>query len=537
MSFHLAKLRNLIRDLPDGNYGLTDDGREALWSVETISGTKKAERNELRVRRAGMNLRRAVLVSLITAVLVIGSVSLIQQQQLAMQEGQIAAEQQQIALYVKQIQPFANAQAASMVLGQKDFATYVSAAQNQNSNPRLLGYNPTSSGLNYPTQALFDPFGNLWVADSLNNRIIQFKAPFTSGMSASLVIGQKNLTSIFVKSPLRGAIFGAVSNNVLGGPFSSGWGVSGLAFDGSGDLWVTDPSSHRILEFVPPFADGVSASLVLGQRNFTTYVTSTTKSGLSLPSRVAFDPSGNLWVLDSGNDRVLQFKPPFSDGMDASLVIGQKDFASSSVATTQSGLNCVFGDLALDSSGNLWVGDVRNNRILEFRPPFSMGMGASLVLGQPDFTTSALQATLPPVIIGINEGSYNLGFALAFDPSGDLWATFSNRVLEFRPPFATSMQPSLEIGQPDFTSNAWVGGASGLSVPNHPAFDSQGSLWVPDSGSNRILRFGTAYPTSNSITSQQVFSSGGIQQLLLGESILVAGVALSAAVLRKRGLI
>ena len=42
------------------------------------------------------------------------------------------------------------------------------------------------------------------------------------------------------------------------------------------------------------------------------------------------DSSGNLWVVDSGSNRVLEYVPPFSDGMAATLAIGQANFTSGS---------------------------------------------------------------------------------------------------------------------------------------------------------------------------------------------------------------
>src|SRR5207302_9544128 len=109
-----------------------------------------------------------------------------------------------------------------------------------------------------------------------------------------------------------------------------------FAFDPSGDLWV--PTGNRILEFTPPFSSGMPASLVIGQKNFTTNFPARSKDGLLAPSAVAFDQSGNMWVLDVSN-RVLEFIPPFNNGMNASLVIGQTSFENYQSSTTQSGLS------------------------------------------------------------------------------------------------------------------------------------------------------------------------------------------------------
>ena len=56
---------------------------------------------------------------------------------------------------------------------------------------------------------------------------------------------------------------------------------------------------------------------VIGQANFTSKVTATTQNGLSYIQGVATDSAGNLYVADYGNNRVLMYRPPFSNGMNA----------------------------------------------------------------------------------------------------------------------------------------------------------------------------------------------------------------------------
>ena len=99
--------------------------------------------------------------------------------------------------------------------------------------------------------------------------------------------------------------------------------------------------------------------------NFDTIKPSAGRTGLTLNQQITTDSAGNLWVGDYGNNRLLELEPPFSTGMGASLVIGQQDFNSSVAATTQSGFQGP-GHPAFDSSGNLWVPDFTNNRVLEF---------------------------------------------------------------------------------------------------------------------------------------------------------------------------
>jgi sugar lactone lactonase YvrE len=253
------------------------------------------------------------------------------------------------------VKPFSSGMSASLVIGQNGFTTG--------------GSSTSQSGLLDPFDLAFDSAGNLWVADTFNHRILEFQLPFSTGMNASLVIGQQNFTS--------------QTFTVTASGLSNPWGI---AFDSTGNLWVSDSSNNRIPEFKPPFATGMNASLVIGQQNFTSQIFSTTAAELDGPMEIAFDSNGNLWVVDSGNNRVLEFTTPFSTGMSVSLVIGQDGFTTNSAVTSQSSLQNPAG-LAFDSSGNLWVTDSNNNRTLEFASPFSTGENASLVLGQENFTT------------------------------------------------------------------------------------------------------------------------------------------------------
>jgi len=359
-----------------------------------------------------------------------------------------------------------NGQAANLVLGQANFISNNTVA--------------TKTELDLPNALAFDSSGNLWVADQNNNRVLEYKAPFSTHEAANLVIGQSSFTGSAA----------ATSSMGLSGP-------TGVALDSGGNLWVVDMGNSRVLEYTAPFSTSEAATLVIGQSSFTSSdFADTNSTALSYPTGLAFDPSGNLWVSDQSNDRVLEYKTPFSTHEAASLVIGQTGFATtSSGATTQTSLNGVKA-LAFDSSGNLWVADFRQSRVLEYTTPFSNHQAASLVIGQPSFTSRDCAFTPTCAASPTNLFDPN---AVAFDSSGNLWVADgdNNRVLEYAAPFSTHEAASLVIGQPSFTGNAAATSSAGLSGPEGLAFDSGGNLWVADYANSRVLQFGGSVTTTS----------------------------------------
>jgi uncharacterized protein (TIGR03437 family) len=145
---------------------------------------------------------------------------------------------------------------------------------------------------------------------------------------------------------------------------------TGIVFDSSRNLWLADRGNNRVLKYTYPFSTGQAASLVIGQSSFTTSTTATTATGLNSPRGIAIDPSGNLWVTDRSNNRVLEYSYPLSAGEAASVAIGQSSFTTSAAATTATGLSNPRG-IAFDSSGNLWLAEQGNNRVLQYgvQPP------------------------------------------------------------------------------------------------------------------------------------------------------------------------
>lgn len=365
--------------------------------------------------------------------------------------------------------PLTDDESASVVLGQPDFTE---TGQNQTSNPMQPG-EPEMNTLNGPAGLTLDSAGNLYVADEENCRVLQFRPPFTSNMSASVIFGNTTVNQPYRPCGAWESSAGAPTPAAESGMDTP---VS-VALDPQGNLWVVDQWAGRVTEYVPPFRNGMEATVALGQPSLEAASCNRagsaggpppppTADSLCNPSAVTVDSKGDLWVVDTDNRRVLEFVPPFSTGMPSSLELGQPAAAPFTSPTlskcdvSASSLCEPFG-LAFDSSGNLWVSDRNDNRVVEFVPPFSNGMAAGTVIGQPDFTHGG---SYPPAA-----NTLLLPTAVAFDPKGNLMIGDGNgRVLVFSPPFITGMNATLVIGQPGMSSKD-QGGPSSACVPPAPA--------------------------------------------------------------------
>ncbi len=148
-----------------------------------------------------------------------------------------------------------------------------------------------------------------------------------------------------------------------------------------------------------------TADAVLGQANFSqnqpnqpTGLPTAGNLALSNAAHLAIGPNGRLFVADADNNRILSWPSAgqFSNGESADLVIGQPDFTSFGPGASATALNLPQG-LWVDSANNLWVADAFNSRVLKFLNPATTDTFADLVIGQPDFSSSAPNLGRGPV--------------------------------------------------------------------------------------------------------------------------------------------
>jgi len=366
---------------------------------------------------------------------------------------------------------------ARAFIGQRDFNTAKAAAG--------------ASNLSEPVQGFFHN-NELWVADTLNHRVVVFPQQAASPptfATASRVVGQ------------LGFDFNAI--NLIEGRELFLWsaalgGRGGVVVDTTSDpprLYIADSYNNRVLGYrdVRRVKTGDKADLVIGQPDVWSssinyrYATTDVMDDASLffPTGLAVDSSGDLWVADSGNGRVLRFPKPFlQSGMPrANVVLGQSRFTSKTTDASASTMAAPFG-LAFTVQGHLLVSDSFHNRVLMFRKPpggdFSNGQAAAAKIGQPDFFSVAPGKGTGTVPAPLNR--FNSPRGLALDSSDRLYVCDggNDRVLIFPPISALRAEEDPSAAVP----------LGGLRTPQG-IFVSQstGEIWVADTANSRNLRY------------------------------------------------
>lgn len=255
----------------------------------------------------------------------------------------------------------------------------------------------TNAGLNHPNNVAVSSNGVIYIADIFNQRIRRVN---TSGIISTAAgngtpgsFGDGGLaTSANLNYPACVALDGVgnfyiadlansrvrkVAGGIIttfagksvpgfsgdGGPATSAslMNPQGLNFDSSSDLYIADTGNNRIRK-----VDATGSITTVAGSSVTNFIgdgAAATNAGLNMPWSVCADPSGNLFIADYGHNRIRKVA---TNGI-ISTVAGKSNtggFSGDGGPATKAGLNgpaCV----ALDSVGNLYIADWYNNRIRE----------------------------------------------------------------------------------------------------------------------------------------------------------------------------
>lgn len=242
------------------------------------------------------------------------------------------------------------------------------------SKPLFLPINGVSMG-----EGLFvDPKGNVYVTDSLRNRVLMLPPgeastpvplPFT-GLKAPEGVTVDADGNIYVADTQNERVLKLPvgSSDPIELPFPGTVGdFAGIAVDSGGSVYACAMYHGQVLKLPVGSNDAVPLPF----------------SGLKLPYDVAVDAAGSVYVADGGNNRVLKL----TAGSNAQTVL------------PFTGLNSPKG-VAVDSVGSVYVVDSLNYRVLEL----PVGSNTQIVLPYPKLTNPSAIAVDAAGSVYLGEG-------------------------------------------------------------------------------------------------------------------------------------
>ncbi|MEX2235509.1 MAG: NHL repeat-containing protein [Cyclobacteriaceae bacterium] len=251
------------------------------------------------------------------------------------------------------------------------------------------------------------------------------------------------------------------------GPVAKFNNPSGMVLDPSGNLYVSDHSNHCIRKITPRGI--VSTFAGTGQAGFENgYRTNAT---FNHPYGLAMDSKGNLYVGDVANHGIRKIS---ADGMVSTLAGGRKGFSDREGDLAM--FNHPYG-VAVDSKNNVYVADSYNNRIRKITPDGSVStLAGNGYDGFVDGKSSEAEFFVPIGIVADKHGNIYVG-----DEGNSSIRKIS----------ATGKVTTL-AGNGKFSFCDGIGKNAEFNAPGAISIDGQGNLYVADYLNNCIRRVSPA---------------------------------------------
>jgi signal peptidase I len=298
----------------------------------------------------------------------------------------------------------------------------------------------TGAKLNNPTGIASDASGNVYVADTNNNRIRRIDA--ATGVITTVAGGGGSNSCSFT---------GPATSVALARP-------SGVAVDASGDVYIADTNNNCVRELsggtITPVAGGGSTSTCNSSGPATSY-------SLNRPGALALDTAGTLYVADTNNNCVRKVT---SSTISYVAGGGASSSCSFTGAATSVALKSPTG-LAVDGAGNVYVADAGNNCVR-----MVSGTNVARVAGGGATTTCSFSGAATSVSLSNPSG-------VAVDASGRVLIADTNRNC-IRVVSGGSISQIAGTGTNASSGDGGFDGAAAVSLPDDVAVLPSGDVVI-----------------------------------------------------------
>jgi hypothetical protein len=309
----------------------------------------------------------------------------------------------------------------------------------------------TAASLNNPVGVAIDGSGNVYIADANNNLIEKV----TAAGVLSVIAGGGSTTPVGGSTPTTGLTATAAS---LDFPY-------GVAVDASGNVYIAD-EYHSLIEKVNTSG---ALSVIAGGGTTTPVGGSTPTTGLnataaqlSLPTGVAVDASGNVYITDTNHSLIEEVN---TSGVLSVTAGGGTAAPANGISPTAAQLSNPQG-VAVDGSGNVYIADTQNSLIEAVAPALSPAFSG---LSGPSITYGTATATLTGTLAA---GSTDVASAtVSVTIGGSTQTTTTNSNGQFSLAFPTT---SLSVSGSPYTVTYSYAGSNAFNA----ATDSSTTLAV-----------------------------------------------------------
>jgi uncharacterized protein (TIGR03437 family) len=245
----------------------------------------------------------------------------------------------------------------------------------------------TSAALYGPSAVAVDSGGNLFIVDYAAHRIRKISGGIITTIAGS---GPASL------------LFGGGFSGDAGPATSALLSVPrGVAIGPTGDVFIADTGNNRIRRVSNGIITTVAGNGVAG---FSGDGGPATSAALHGPSAVAVDSAGNLFIADTGNNRIRRVLSGIITTVAGNAVAG---LSGDGGPATSASLNGPLG-VAVDSAGNLYIADTGNNRVREV---FAGAVSYQATPANLSFSTSAGGNAPGTEIINLSSSIAGLSFS------------------------------------------------------------------------------------------------------------------------------